>query len=124
MKARYIQRGDSIDFVPSTDLNAGEIVHLGNLIGITKIPIKAGTLGTLAVTGVFDVVKPRDLVFASGNNVYWDPQKSCTASSGVFLGIAIQNATAESDHVRILLNSTANSSNEPSSGVDAEWQPL
>ena len=40
------------------------------------------------------------------------------------LGIAIQNASAESDHVRILLNSTANSQNGPSSGVDAEWQPL
>ena len=121
MKARYIQRGDSIDFIPTKDMEAGEIVHLGNLIGVTKIPVKSGTLGTLALSGVFDVIKPRGIVFSQGSNVLWNGQ---AAHSGLFLGIAIQNATADSDHVRILLNSTANSQNENSSGVDAEWQPL
>ena len=121
MKARYIQRGDSIDIIAVNDLNAGEIVHLGNLIGVTRLPIKAGMLGTLALSGVFDVVKPTGISFNQGSNVFWNGQ---AAHSGFLLGIAIQNATAESDHVRILLNSTANAKNENSSGVDAEWQTL
>ena len=77
--------------------------------------------GTLALSGVFDVVKPIGISFQQGSNVFWNGH---AAHSGFLLGIAIQNATAESDHVRILLNSTANSKNENSSGVDAEWQPL
>lgn len=121
MKAKYVQKGDAVDFVPNVDLDAGEIVRLGNLIGITRLPVKAGTLGTLALAGVFDIEKPAGITFPQGNNVFWNGQ---AAHSGFLLGIAIQNASAESDYVRILLNSTANSQNGPSSGVDAEWQPL
>ena len=47
MKAKYIQKGDAVDYIPNQDMDAGEIVCLGDLIGITRIPIKAGTLGTL-----------------------------------------------------------------------------
>ena len=121
MKAKYVQKGDAVDFIPTIDLDAGEIVRLGNLIGITRIPVKAGNLGTLALSGVFDVVKPIGITFPQGSNVFWDGQ---TSHGGFLLGIAIQNATAESDHVRILLNSTANAQNGSSSGVNAEWQPL
>ena len=85
------------------------------------IPVKAGTLGTLALSGVFDVVKSAGITFSQGSNVFWNGQ---AAHDGALLGIAIQNATAESDHVRILLNSTANSQNQKSSGEDAQWQPL
>lgn len=121
MKAKYIQRGDAIDFIPSVDIAAGEIVRLGNLIGITRLSVKAGTLGTLTLSGVFDIIKPFGLTFTQGSDVFWNGNAD---HSGVLLGIALQNANAESDHVRILLNSTANSQNGSSSGVDAEWQPL
>ena len=121
MKAKYVQKGDAVDFMPTVDLDAGEIVRLGNLIGITRIPVKAGTLGTLALSGVFDVAKSAGITFSQGSNVFWNGQ---AAHDGALLGIAIQNATAESNHVRILLNSTANSQIQNSSGVDAQWQPL
>ena len=121
MKAKYVQKGDAVDFEPNVDLDAGEIVRLGNLIGITRLPVKAGTLGSLAISGVFDVAKPAGISFAQGSIVFWGEQ---VAHSGFLLGITIQNASAESDHVRILLNSTANAQNGSSSGVDAEWQPL
>ena len=121
MKAKYIQKGDAVDFVPNIDLDAGEIVRLGNLIGITKIPVKAGMLGTLALSGVFDVAKSAGITFSQGSNVFWNGQ---AAHDGALLGIALQTATADSEHVRILLNSTANSQIQNSSGVDSQWQPL
>ena len=34
MKARYIQRGDSIDYTPAEAVAAGDIVKLGNLVGV------------------------------------------------------------------------------------------
>ena len=49
MKAKFIQKGDAVDICPTADLEAGEIVRLGNLIGITRLPIKAGELGTLSL---------------------------------------------------------------------------
>ena len=54
MQARYIQRGESIDFLPDRDIAAGEIVIRNDLIGVARIPVKKGTLGSLALSGVFD----------------------------------------------------------------------
>ena len=55
MKARYVQRGESIDFTPTSDVAAGDIVKLGNLVGVAKLDIKAGELGALALCGVYEI---------------------------------------------------------------------
>ena len=52
MNARYVQRGDSIDYIPESDVAAGDIVKVGSLVGVAKLDIKAGELGALAVVGV------------------------------------------------------------------------
>ena len=52
MKARYVQRGESIDFIPAFDVAAGDIVKVGSLVGVAKLDIKAGELGALALCGV------------------------------------------------------------------------
>ena len=54
MDARYVQRGDAIDYTPMDDVAAGDIVVLaGKLVGVAKLDIKAGELGALALTGVY-----------------------------------------------------------------------
>ncbi len=125
MKAKYIQKGDSIDFSPSMDMDAGEIVRLGNLIGITKAPVKAGTLGTLAVSGIFDVQKSAGIPFLAGCNVFWDSESETAAADGIFLGLAVREAQASQGHVQILLNYSGNlPKNQTTADGDAEWQPL
>ena len=57
MNASYVQRGEYIDVVPENDVKAGDIVVRGRLVGVSKLDIKAGTLGALATTGVYDVAK-------------------------------------------------------------------
>ena len=58
MDARYVQRGDAIDYTPMNDVAAGDIVVLANkLIGVAKLDIKAGELSALALTGVYEVAK-------------------------------------------------------------------
>ena len=43
MKARYVQRGDAIDYTPMEDVAAGDVVVLsGKLVGVAKLDIKAG----------------------------------------------------------------------------------
>ena len=55
MNARYVQRGDSIDYIPEADVAAGDIVKVGSLVGVAKLDIKAGELGALAVVGVYEL---------------------------------------------------------------------
>jgi len=73
MKARYIQRGDSIDYTPAADVAAGDIVRIGALKGVAKLDIKAGELGALALTGVYELAVKAGKSFAPGQAAYFDP---------------------------------------------------
>ena len=72
MKARYIQRGESIDFVPTADVAAGDILKLGQLIGIATLDIKTGELGSLALVGVYVITNVGLAEFAQGALVAYD----------------------------------------------------
>lgn len=121
MKAKYIQKGDAVDFVPTASVAAGEIVKLGNLIGVTKLDTEGNARGTISLNGVFDIAKAQGIAFTAGSNVFWDSQNKSAAATGTFVGLAIEAAPATADHVRILLNCNVNAA---STGIDAEWQVL
>jgi len=73
MGAKFIQEGSAIDYTPSADVSAGDVVVQGELVGVAKLDIKANTLGALAVTGVFDFPKASgDGGITVGANCYWD----------------------------------------------------
>lgn len=106
MLARYVQKGDSIDYRPGENIAAGDVIVIADLIGIARLDIPADTLGSLAVVGVFDVVKANTAI-ASGSTVYWDAgAKKATLVSGSnhYLGKAINAADAGDETVRVLLN--------------------
>ena len=106
MLARYVQKGDSIDYRPTTAVAAGDIIVIADLIGIARLDIEANTLGSLAVVGVFDVVKTAGQI-PSGSTVYWDAgaQKATLVSgSNHYLGKAIASAADGDETVRVLLN--------------------
>ena len=104
MKAVYVQRGEYIDIVPETKVNAGDVVVQGDLAGVSKLDIEAGKLGAIATTGVYDVAKGSE-AFAAGAKAYWDGGKvTATAEGNTRIGLAVQAADAASPTVRILLN--------------------
>ena len=72
--AKYIQTGDAVDYTPSADVGAGDVVVQGDLVGVAKLDIKTGKLGALAVSGVFDFPKTTGTgtAIATGTRVYWD----------------------------------------------------
>ena len=72
--ATFIQDGASIDYTPGSAVAAGDVVVLGDLIGISKRPIAANELGALSVDGVFDLPKATGVgtAIAAGAIVYWD----------------------------------------------------
>jgi predicted RecA/RadA family phage recombinase len=69
----YVQRGDILDYTPETDTPAGTPVKIGDIVGITKLDIKAGQLGAIALTGVYEAPKPEGEEIAAGAAVAYDP---------------------------------------------------
>ena len=107
MKARYVQRGESIDYIPEADVAAGDIIKVGNLVGVAKLDIKAGELGALALTGVYEVAKGTGVAFAAGMEVGWnasDRQAVAAGASGsVKIGHAVSLSGASDQTVLVRL---------------------
>lgn len=111
MKAVFVQTSHSIDYTPTANVAAGDVIVVGDLIGIAKLDIPANCLGTLSICGVFDVEKAEASAFAVGDNVYWDnAAKVATTVAGgnKYMGKAIEVAAVAADGVnpavRIVLN--------------------
>ncbi|WP_147871299.1 DUF2190 family protein [Stieleria maiorica] len=106
--AEFVHDGSAIDHTPVADLATGEIVVQGDLVGITRRAIKADTLGSIAVEGVFDV--PKDPVaavaFTAGQKVYVDGsnEPQTTATGNKLLGKAVLAAAAGDESVRVRLS--------------------
>lgn len=108
MVARYVHDGSSIDYRPTADVAAGDVVQVGPLFGIARLDIKAGELGSLSLTGVYDLPKPTVAAFGVGALVPWDtannkvlPQATSTSP---FIGIAVAENTQSDTTIRVLIN--------------------
>ena len=121
-QARFIQRGEAIDHTPVSAVDAGAVVVVGAHVGITKIPIAAGKLGALAISGLFDVVKVTGAI-NDGAAVYWDadgdPQggtagtgaATTTSAGNTFMGFAVGAAAETAETVRVDLVGVASVTN-------------
>jgi len=127
VKAVFVQRGESVDFTPSRDVAAGEVLVFGGLPGIVKTAVKAGSLGSLALTGVYDVEKD-GLAVAAGDRLFWDDTRKLAtpaAADGVFLGLAAANAPATAPRARVILNfGQSGIGGGAASDTDYEWQTI
>jgi predicted RecA/RadA family phage recombinase len=111
MIAIYKQSEDTVDYTPAADVAAGDVVVQGELVGVASREIKAGALGTLTVSGVFDFPKATGAgtAIAAGAKVYWDATaKVATTSDGgganKFLGKSILAAADGDATVRARLS--------------------
>jgi len=104
-KATYVHDGRSLDYTPSSDVSAGDVVVLGGLIGVAKIDIAANKLGALAVEGVFDFAKGAEVI-ALWSNCYWDTENqvaTTTVGTNAVLGTCVKAAAEGDATVRIRL---------------------
>ena len=118
MNARYVQKGESIDYRPETDVKFQTIIPFGGFVGITRLDIRAGELGAVAVTGVFESPKANEAIDV-GDAVYWDTENDVATKeqTGVYLGLAVANAQASADFVYYLLNAGATGGSAGSAGA-------
>ena len=107
--AAFVQDGSSIDYTPSADVAAGDVVVQNDLVGIAKQPIAAGALGALAVVGVFEVPKATGAgtAIGAGAKVYWDAansQATASATGNTYMGKAVAAAGDDDTTVRVRLS--------------------
>lgn len=76
--AQFIHPGDAVDYVPASDVNAGDVIVQGDLVGVAKRDHPAGSLAALAVVGVFDFAKATGggTAIAAGVDVFWNASAS------------------------------------------------
>jgi predicted RecA/RadA family phage recombinase len=106
--AVYVSDDEAVDYTPTANVAAGDVVVQGELIGIAKTPIAANAPGALAVEGIFDLPKATGAgsAIAVGAEAYWDAtNKVVTATAGTnkFLGKTVRAAADADGTVRVRL---------------------
>lgn len=109
MNARYFQQGNSLDYTPTSDVSAGDVIALqNNYWGIAKLDIAANNLGSLAVTGVYQVAKAAGEI-AFGALLYWNAstnQAQTTPIANAYIGRAAAAAADADGEVLLALNAS------------------
>lgn len=105
MVATYVHDGKVIDYRPTDDVAAGDVVTVGALIGVAHLDIKAGELGGISLSGVYDVAKAAGKAFALGAVAYWDAATGTAvdATGKPRLGVVVVEAVASDTTVRVRL---------------------
>lgn len=108
MEAKYIQRGEAIDFTNSSEakINAGDVVVFGTKIGVAGDDIAVGATGTLRMEGVFELPKATGAITV-GAAVYWDATNkkiTTTSSSNTLAGFAVAAAASRDETALVKIN--------------------
>lgn len=106
MKAKYVQRGDLIDYTPTEAVAAGDVVILGDFVGVALRDIAANKLGALQTSGIFDFLKVAGEMTA-GTLLYWNTSvKKATITAGAYkyIGKVIADAADADTNVLMKLN--------------------
>lgn len=106
---KFVHEGAAIDYTPGADTPAGTVVVQGDLVGTTRVDLKAGQLGALAVQGVFDFPKAAGVgtAFTVGALAYWDNTNKVatkTATNNKLIGKAVKAAADADTVVRIRMS--------------------
>jgi predicted RecA/RadA family phage recombinase len=99
----FLQNGDYIDVAaPSGGVDSGEVVIIGNLIGVAVTDAEEDAPVSIAMTGVFELPKGGD-AFDAGDYVYYDGSE-CTDDDGDdLIGVAVADAGAGAGTVKVRL---------------------
>ena len=125
MKASFVQLGQAIDFIPSRDIAAGEILVCNGMAGAVKIPVKSGELGALHLSGIYDIDKA-PVAIAAGDKVYYDASggSATVADTGIYLGVAACHSPADAAKVRVILNFGHPGASGCGSSESVQWQTM
>ena len=104
----FVSAGRYMDYTPVGAITAGDVVVVGELVGVATSDIAAGALGALAIEGIFDFPKAvtSGTAFTNGQLAYWDDTgdvATTTASTHEQIGYAVEAAADATTRVKIKL---------------------
>ena len=109
MTTTYKQEGDVIQHTAAADIAAGQVVKIGNLLGVALVAIPNGATGSVKLGGVFAAPKVGGAVIAKGESLTWDvsagafDDNAATPASGDVTGAAAVAWEAAGNGVTSLL---------------------
>lgn len=108
-QATYWQRGEAIDYKNAGEpIAAGQIIKLGDAIGVAAEPIGKNETGSVHIEGVFKIPKKTEAAIELGVVVYLDENEgkatSTKADSEPRLGHSIAKAEAADTEVLVKIN--------------------
>lgn len=68
----YVQPGRVIPFVATANIVSGQVVRVGNILGVATSDVANGAAGLAQIEGVFTVPKVAGAVIAAGESLTWD----------------------------------------------------
>jgi predicted RecA/RadA family phage recombinase len=103
--ASYVQNGSLLDHTPAAAVAAGDVVVIGSLVAVAPRAIAAGSVGALAVEGVFDLPVATGATGAQGSAISWYAVSGVAhASTGVAAGKLAKPRLVGDTTVQVLLN--------------------
>jgi predicted RecA/RadA family phage recombinase len=104
--ASFVHNGAALDYTPGSAVSAGDVVVVGDIVGIAPRDIAASELGAIQVAGVFEFPKASATVVAAGAKVYWSAGSglATVTNTDKFCGHAVAAAGNGATVVRVLLD--------------------
>lgn len=93
MATNYVQPGDVIQVTAGADITSGQVVKVGQILGVALTDIANGATGSVAIRGVFTCPKVSAAVIAQGESLTWDV--SANSGAGAFDDNAAPPATGD-----------------------------
>lgn len=102
----FIQPGEAIDLTVSADTLSGEVVIVGDLIGVASCTVKSGEVVAVNREGVYELPKKTGTAMAVGDKAYYNAtDKEVTDDNAdTLIGVVTEVAAAGDDVVRVLIN--------------------
>lgn len=107
MAKNYIQDGNTIRFTAKKAVKSGDVVVVGEMVGVAITDVENTSQGVLSTTGVFTVKAKQADDIKQGVVLYWDDgagEATITKGSNKVLGKAWNESGTSSAEVDVKIN--------------------
>lgn len=110
MGAVIRSEGQTIDYTPGSNVSSGDVVVLGNLVGVAAVDIDSGDQGALTVEGIVELPKASaEGELTQGTVVFWDDSADEVVSAGadagnIYCGHVAKTAVASATVIDVKLD--------------------
>jgi predicted RecA/RadA family phage recombinase len=107
MSTNFIEKGEVLNYTAvNKPIASGDVVIIGNIVGIAKTDIAVGETGAVHITGVYSLPKAAEAI-TQGTKVYWsnvNQNVTLNKADSILIGVAANNTISSESRAHVLLN--------------------